>query len=189
MLPEEWKVEIQRSRRKTLSICAKEDYRILVKAPYRMPEREICEFLEEKKGWLEKHFDLIEKTRRETEAEGYLTAEEIRTLALMAKRVLPGRVDHYASVLGVDYGRITIRNQKSCWGSCSAKGNLNFNCLLMLAPSAVADYVVVHELCHRLEMNHSAAFWKLVEKVLPDYRERRKWLKENGEVLLRRMTG
>jgi len=89
----------------------------------------------------------------------------------------------------VTYGRITIRNQKTRWGSCSSKGNLNFNCLLMLAPPEVLDYVVVHELCHRMEMNHSKRFWSLVETVLPDYREQEKWLKGEGAVLLRRMLG
>ena len=74
-------------------------------------------------------------------------------------------------------------------GSCSGAGNLNFNCLLMLAPPEVRDYGVVHELCHRKEMNHSARFWKEVENILPDYRQRRAWLKENGGRLIARMTG
>lgn len=91
-------------------------------------------------------------------------------------------VEYFARQVGVDYGRITIRNQKTRWGSCSSKGNLNFNCLLMLAPAEILDYVVVHELCHRKEMNHSKAFWAEVEKVLPDYRESVKWLKEKGIV-------
>ena len=100
---------------------------------------------------------------------------------------IPKRVEYFAPKIGVRYGRITIRNQKSRWGSCSSKGNLNFNCLLMLTPPEIIDYVVVHELCHRKEMNHSFQFWALVEKVLPDYRERRKWLDENGGVIIGRM--
>ena len=76
------------------------------------------------------------------------------------------------------YGRITIRAQRSRWGSCSSKGNLNFNCLLMLTPSEIRDYVVVHELCHRIELNHSAYFWAEVARILPDYKECRKWLIE-----------
>ena len=101
-----------------------------------------------------------------------------------ALRVIPERVRFYAPVVGVTYGRITIRNQRTRWGSCSAKGNLNFNCLLMKAPPEVLDYVVVHELCHRLEMNHSPRFWAQVERVLPDYKVSRKWLREHGNELM-----
>ena len=89
--------------------------------------------------------------------------------------------------LGVCFGRITIRNQRSRWGSCSSKGNLNFNCLLMLTPPEVIDSVVVHELCHRKEMNHSKAFYAEVLRVFPDYWKWDKWLKENGPQLMRRM--
>jgi len=89
--------------------------------------------------------------------------------------------------VGVDYGRITIRSQRTRWGSCSAKGNLNFNCLLMLCPEEVRDYVVIHELCHRKELNHSPKFWAEVEKVCPDHARQRKWLKENGGSLIARL--
>ncbi|MBQ6684544.1 MAG: M48 family metallopeptidase, partial [Firmicutes bacterium] len=92
------------------------------------------------------------------------------------------RVAHYAPLVGVDYGRITIRNQKTRWGSCSSQGNLNFNCLLMLFPDEVIDSVVVHELCHRKHMNHSAKFYKEVERVFPEYRKWHQWLNENGKV-------
>ena len=91
---------------------------------------------------------------------------------------------HYAPLVGVSYGRITIRCQRTRWGSCSSKGNLNFNCLLMLAPPEVLDCIVVHELCHRKEMNHSQRFYAEVLRVMPDYRERYKWLKENGHMLM-----
>ena len=83
--------------------------------------------------------------------------------------------------------RLTIRHQKTLWGSCTPAGNLNFNCLLMLAPEEVRDYVVVHELCHLKHMDHSRAFWRAVEKALPGYRQQRKWLKENGHSLLARL--
>ena len=84
-------------------------------------------------------------------------------------------------LMGVSYGSITVREQKTRWGSCSAKGNLNFNWKLVLMPEEILDYVVVHELAHRLQMNHSTEFWDEVEKILPDYRKRRQWLKENGQ--------
>ncbi|MBE5867311.1 MAG: M48 family metallopeptidase [Lachnospiraceae bacterium] len=106
------------------------------------------------------------------------TETEIAELKKLAKKYIPGRVAYYAALIPVSYGRIAIRCQKTRWGSCSQKGNLNFNCLLMKLPPEIIDYVVVHELCHRLQMNHSRLFWAEVEKVLPDYKKRRKWLKE-----------
>ena len=114
-----------------------------------------------------------------------LTNEDIRALAEQAKNVIPERVAYYAEKVGVTYGRITIRNQKTRWGSCSSKGNLNFNCLLMLAPPEVMDSVVVHELCHLKQMNHSKKFYDEVLRVMPDYRARQKWLKEHGAELLK----
>ena len=118
-----------------------------------------------------------------------LTMEEIRDLADRALRVIPERVAHFAPLVGVTYGRITIRNQRTRWGSCSSRGNLNFNCLLMLVPPKVLDYVVVHELCHRKEMNHSPRFWAEVERIIPDYKTYEKWLKTEGGRIMRRMTG
>ena len=113
--------------------------------------------------------------------------EEIEALADKALIVIPEKVKKYAPMVGVDYGRITIRSQRTRWGSCSSKGNLNFNCLLMLFPDEVVDYVVVHELCHRKHMNHSAAFYTEVERVFSEYQRCQKWLKENGELYLSRL--
>jgi predicted metal-dependent hydrolase len=89
--------------------------------------------------------------------------------------------------MGISYGRVTIRRQKTLWGSCSAKRNLNFNCLIVLLPEPVMEYVIIHELCHLKEMNHSPAFWREVEKYCPDYRYLRDFLKDNGEKLMLRM--
>ncbi|HET7044519.1 MAG TPA: SprT family zinc-dependent metalloprotease [Gaiellaceae bacterium] len=89
-----------------------------------------------------------------------------------------------APLLGVAYARIRIADQRSRWGSCSSRGTLSFNWRLALAPAAVLDYVVVHELCHLREPNHSARFWALVEAARPGYREPRRWLREHGPELL-----
>lgn len=175
-----------RSSRKTLSLQIKPDGTVVVRAPMRLPEREIRRFLQEKAGWIEKTLQKVNEEKTAGE-QAPLSMEDIRELADGALKELPPRVRYYASLMGVTYGRITIRNQTGRWGSCSSMGNLNFNCLLMLAPEEVRDYVIVHELAHRKEMNHSSAFWAQVEVVLPDYRRQEKWLKTQGKVLLARM--
>ena len=170
-----------RSCRKTISIQLSPDGSLVVRAPNRMPKRDIERFLESKRGWIEEHRSKLPTVQPK------LTDAELGELARHAKEVLPEIAAHYAPLVGVDYGRITIRAQRTRWGSCSAQGNLNFNCLLMLTPDDVMEYVVVHELCHRKEMNHSARFWSEVEKILPDYRRSRQWLKDNGGGLIGRL--
>ena len=179
-------VKILRSARRTVSVEIRPDGTVLVRAPQRMSQQQIRAFLDEKRSWIEKHRRLAAARQAERAEIPALTAEEIRALAAQAKADLPARVARYAPVVGVTVGRITIRSQKTRWGSCSSRGNLNFNCLLMLAPPQVRDYVVVHELCHRKEMNHSPRFWAQVEQVMPDYRPRRQWLKDNGAALMAR---
>ncbi len=100
--------------------------------------------------------------------------------AARAKQVIEARVKRYCQELGEQVGAVRIKNVKSRWGSCSSKRNLNFNWRLVMAPMEVLDYVVVHELCHLREMNHSANFWALVGAVLPDYKARSEWLKTCG---------
>ncbi len=187
-----YEIQIIRSKRRSIALEIKPNLQIFVRAPYRASDREIRQFVEEKSGWLEKHLAMARKRRAELESrqrEPALTMEELRNLAEEAARVIPERVRYFAPIVGADYGRITIRNQKTRWGSCSGRGNLNFNCLLMKTPPEVLDYVVVHELCHRKEMNHSNRFWAEVERVLPGYRDARKWLKENGGDIIGRMVG
>ena len=101
-----------------------------------------------------------------------------------AKAYLEARARSFAERLGIAVGRITIRETRTRWGSCSADGNLNFHWKLILLPEAISDYVIVHELCHRYEMNHSKAFWERVGAIIPDYKERRKKLKENEKRIL-----
>lgn len=133
------------------------------------------------------HLAKLQEQRSALEQLPPFTMDEIRKLAAQALISIPEKVKKYAPIVGVSYGRITIRNQRSRWGSCSGKGNLNFNCLLMLFPDDVIDYVVVHELCHRKYMNHSADFYAEVERVFPEYRRCQKWLKENGWVYISRL--
>ena len=178
----DYEITLIRSRRKSLAIEITPELQVVVRAPAQMPVREINAFVQEKDDWIRAHLQrMAEKKRlREQCREQALSKEELQKLAAQAMKLIPQKVRYYAPIIGVTYGRITIRNQRTRWGSCSGKGNLNFNCLLLLMPEEVLDYVVVHELCHRKEMNHSARFWEEVEKILPDYRQRRKWLKDNG---------
>lgn len=181
-------IELRRSkRRKTILTEIKPDGRVILHVPYAMTRTAIQRLLEEQKDWIREHLEEQERKKRLSGGLPKLKREELQALADRAAEELPVLTAAYAEKIGVSYGRITIRNQRTRWGSCSAKGNLNYNCLLMLAPKTVQEYVVVHELCHRKEMNHSARFWAEVEKILPDYRERRTWLKENGGTLLARM--
>lgn len=184
-------IQIIRSNRRTLSLQVRHDGQVLVRAPKNASLREIEAFVRKNADWLKKHLAMVEKQRTAEASNPVvpLTMDDIRALADKAMRIIPDRTAHFASLIGVTYGRITIRNQKTRWGSCSARGNLNFNCLLMLAPPEVLDYVIVHELCHRKEMNHSPRFWSEVAKVIPDYRIHEKWLKTEGTRLMRRMTG
>ena len=185
-------ITVIRSARKTVGLEIKPNGQIILRAPLAMTETQMRQFLSEKEAWLKKHLLIFkdkQSKRTETSTQPRLTEADIRALADRALTEIPPRVAYYAKIIGVTYGRITIRNQTTRWGSCSSKGNLNFNCLLMLAPSEIADYTIVHELCHRKEMNHSAAFWALVESVMPDYRDRVKWVNEHGGEIMRRMCG
>ena len=174
------------SKRKTLSLELKSTG-LIVRAPRQMSEREIREFLQKKRIWLERHWQKMQEQKAQLEGLAPYTPEEIYELKEKAKMVLPQKVAQYAKIIGVDYGKVGIRCQRTRWGSCSATGNLNFNCLLLLLPEEIIDYIVVHELCHRKQMNHSAEFYREVEAVFPEYRRAQKWLKEQGRLYLGRL--
>jgi len=183
----DYKIQIIKSNRKTYSLEIREPGVLTVRVPYRMSEREIRKAITEHQAWIEEHMQVMAQREADRPALPRFTREEIEKMAAEAVRTIPPKVAHYAEQIGVTYGRITIRNQRTRWGSCSSKGNLNFNCLLTQVPEPVCDYVVVHELCHRLEMNHSARFWSLVASVMPDYKAQRRWLRDNGNALIERL--
>ena len=181
-------ITVIRSKRKTISIQVNEDLSVIVRVPLRTSAKTINQVIQEKEPWIRAHIEKMEEQKAQQEKLDLMpfTNAELHELAAKALEYIPKRVEYFSKKVGVDYGRSTIRNQKTRWGSCSGKGNLNFNCLLMLAPPEVIDYVVVHELCHRKEMNHSKAFWSEVERVIPDYKQSVKWLKENGPLIMQR---
>lgn len=178
--------DVIRSKRKSFAAEIKQN-RLLIRAPLRSSDAEIDAFVRQHRRWIETHLAKAQAQQKAAEACPKLTAEDTQALTDQAKQFIPARVNYYAPLIGVSYGRITIRHQRTRWGSCNSKGDLNFNCLLMLAPPEVLDSVVVHELCHRKEMNHSDKFYAEVLRVFPDYGRCHKWLKENGRLLMARL--
>lgn len=163
-----------RSKRRTIAIQIKDNNEIIVRAPLYASSSQILKFVTSKEDWILKHLS----AKKEEEDVRVLSEKELKELTKLAKKVIPERVAYYANLIGVSYGRISIRNQKTRWGSCSSKGNLNFNVRLMLAPVEVLDSVIVHELCHRKEMNHSKKFYEEIYKVYPEYDKWNRWLKK-----------
>ncbi len=182
--------KIIRSDRKSVSIEIKRDLSVVIRAPQIMSDRAVERFVLSKREWLDKNLN-VAKMRLEKEKSvlpvSKLADEEIKQLVKQAKEDLPKRAERFAALIGVNYNRIAIRTQKTLWGSCSGKSNLNFNSLLMLCPEKARDYIVIHELCHLKEMNHSKRFWSLVEKYCPDYKAHRQWLKTEGKNIIARI--
>lgn len=162
------------SDRKTLSLSIKEE-KLVVRAPYGTPDSRVKKIVTEHLPWIERN---IEKQKQRNEKYNNLTDEDIKKLRKYAKSVIPQKVQQYAQIMGLKYGRITITGATTRFGSCSGKGNLSFSYRLMLYPEDAIDYVVVHELAHLVEMNHSSKFYKIVEKILPDYKQRQRMLKK-----------
>lgn len=175
-----------RSKRKTWALSVEEDGEVLLKVPLFVTEKEISRILSDQRTWIIEHY---KKRQKILKARPQSDLTEVQREALKkryiqaAREYFPRRVAYFQQFTGGHYERITIREQKTRWGSCSSRGTLSFNWKLMLAPPAVLDYVVVHELCHLTHMDHSRVFWQAVEQVLPEYREQRRWLKEHGSEL------
>lgn len=172
-------ITIKRSARKSLGLEVKESGEVLARIPARLSDRSLKIFLEEHRSWILEKTELVRLERQNRETTNAtpvdkLTPEEIDIIS----QKIASRVRHYQQIMGVSVGRVAIRNQKTRWGSCSAKGNLNFNYQLYYLPEELLDYVVVHELAHRRHMNHSEDFWREVESYFPDYQDCRKRLKE-----------
>ena len=208
---------LTRSRRRTVAIYIKGGG-MEVRAPLKMPKRDIDEFVASKQQWIMKHLTQQQEAARQREAftlnygntvtfrnteypltaqtgtrAGFdgerfylppgLTSEQMKSALVpiyrqLAKRHISGRVAYYAGLMNVAPAAVKINDAKTHWGSCSAKKSLNFSWRLIMADDMVIDYIVVHELAHILEMNHSVRFWAVVAVVLPDYKERKKRLKE-----------
>ncbi len=181
------RVEVVYSRRRTLGLEVRADGRVILRAPKGLSNQAVMDFVKERQAWIVQKWFETERIRRQKAERPPRDYEQNPALEAQyrkeARRRITERAAYFAEKMGVDYGRIAIKAAKTRWGSCSARGNLNFHWKLILMPPAILDYVVVHELAHRIEMNHSPRFWTQVERILPDYRERRRWLKENGGLI------
>ncbi|WP_440453079.1 M48 family metallopeptidase [Ruminococcus intestinalis] len=184
-----YNVEVRRSKRKSAAIKITADMQIVVFVPLYVSDNEIERMVISKSKWIDEHMLKVQSTIDERSKLEKITFEQVKELEDQAVEYIPKRVKYYAEKENFVYNKITIKNLVSRWGSCSTKGNLNFNCLLMLTPDYVIDYIVVHELCHLREMNHSEKFWTEVEKIMPDYQRAELWLKQNGGNLISRMRG
>lgn len=180
------KLLIVKQHRKSISIKIRNSSLIEVHAPFGIEDKDIDAFVEKHGDWINA------KLAEMKEAESALNSIDVASKAEfdekieLAKKIIPEKCAYYADMIGVDYGRITLKAQKTLFGSCSAAGNLNFNIALMFAPEKVLDYVIIHELCHLKEMNHSVDFWHEVEKVMKDYKVERQWLNDNGAMIMRK---
>ena len=159
---------------KVIRLMIRRNGSLLVTAPTRVSERMINKFIATKESWIIKKINEFKKLPKpelkDTKHEYIEHKEAARSLAIE-------RIEYFNKLYKLKFKNISIRNQSTRWGSCSRKGSLNFNYKIALLPKDLADYIIVHELCHLKEHNHSPRFWKLVELTIPDYMKRRKELK------------
>lgn len=175
----EIRISVIRSARKSLGLEVRDANTVLARIPTRVSDRELKTFVENHRSWILEKTEVMaerEEKRKSTPAPPPELLSKTDRMKIQLK--IGKRVRHYCEAMGVTVGYVTVKNQKTRWGSCSAKGNVNFNYQLAFLPDELLDYVVIHELAHRRHMNHSRAFWAEVEKYCPDYLERREQLKE-----------
>lgn len=175
----EIRISVIRSARKSLGLEVRDANTVLARIPTRVSDRELKAFVENHRSWILEKTEVMaerEEKRKSTPAPPPELLSKTDRMKIQLK--IGKRVRHYCEAMGMTVGYVTVKNQKTRWGSCSAKGNVNFNYQLAFLPDELLDYVVIHELAHRRHMNHSRAFWAEVEKYCPDYLERREQLKE-----------
>jgi predicted metal-dependent hydrolase len=169
--------QIKRSRRaRRVTITVHHTGEVIVTLPLLAPSFTAHKFIERKSDWILK---MQEKLRKKFANKIIIKQSRKDYLAHKTRALLfvKSRLEHYNKIYNLSYKRVSVKNQKSRWGSCSSQGNLNFNYALVHLPLELADYIVVHELCHLKEMNHGKNFWNLVAETIPDYKQRRKILK------------
>lgn len=166
--------EIIYSKRKTLALQVKADLTVVVKAPRGLSRKYIDDFVNQKADWINER---LQKYKSLPFNPYMFTKQEIADLKRKTLEIVVPRVQHYASIMGLTPNKISASSAKARFASCNSRGNLSFSFRLCLYPVEAIDYIVVHELSHMMEMNHSKRFWAVVEKYMPDYKERIKLLR------------
>lgn len=159
---------LQRSRIKNLYIYIRNG-KVIVKAPLRLPDKYIEEFLNKKSKWI---YETLEKSKDKVEKEEKITKEDVERL----QKIVKENIYKYSKILGKSPKKVRIRDLKYAWGSCSSNQNISINLKLATKDEKAIEYVVLHEMCHLIHMNHSKSFWNLVEKNMPEYKEYKKLL-------------
>ena len=167
--------ELIRSGRKTLALEITRDCRVVVRAPRRLSQARIDDFVASHTGWIARHLE--QQRRRAALAPSAPAQAEIGALKEKARQVLPPKIAYYSEKMGLFPTGVRITSARTRYGSCSGKNSLCFSCFLMNCPDAAMALVVVHELCHIQVKNHGPDFYALLEQVLPDWRERKKLLR------------
>ena len=209
--------QVIKSKRKTLSISINENAQLIVRAPNRISDARIQEFINEKSSWIIKNKNLIKLRLQNTEkdqnnllylGEYFPIKKNIKSLKKVSfngeefitnlenqaqlsnalkiwykdkfKELAIPRLNYFVDKYGLTINQVRLKRQKTLWGSCSSRNNINLNFLLIMAPLKVIDYVIIHELVHTIHKNHSVNFWSALEDIMPNYKDPKNWLKENG---------
>ena len=180
-----------RSRRKSVALEINQNAELIIRAPIFTPVYVIEKFISQKNSWITKKQkiainkkDEVEKLKNNLFSEALAKGEKTKKITKQeAEEIISSRVKYYSQKENIEYKKIKITSAKNRWGSCSFKNNINFSMRLAMAPMEVIDYVVIHELCHIKEKNHSRKFWNEVLKIMPNYKQNEKWLKTKGHLL------
>lgn len=167
------------NRARNLRLTINLDGELIVTKPWLVSTRQAEKFVQQKSDWILKKMTAM-KRRGDNSPLANVSAADYLKYKEQARVLVTQKVAEFNRLYDHDYNRIFIRNQKTRWGSCSAKKNLNYNFRIALLPERLVDYIIVHELCHLRELNHSPRFWGLVEQAIPDYKETRKELRVMG---------
>lgn len=153
-----------------------QDGYFVVTAPRFYPLYVIEKFLVERSSWIADKLKKVDPEAFKQRRQEYLLKKN------EARSIIQARLDHFNVFYNLHYRKFSVRNQRTCWGSCSQRKNLNFNWRAAYLPDGLRDYVVVHELCHLAELNHSREFWQLVSQAMPDYKKRRRELRNRQQI-------